>query len=105
MTFSKKSLQKKRNKALKKREKESTKNMIRYTKRKLCSAFENETVNWVKIDLDCYALWNNDTTPDVELYSIFEKKIVPLLKKEGFEVKDDSNPFGQPHRFLITWEE
>jgi hypothetical protein len=105
MTFSKKSLQKKRNKALKKREKESTKNMIRYTKRKLCSAFENETVNWVKIDLDSYALWSNDTASDKELYGIFEKKIIPLLKKEGFEVEDDSHPLRQPFRFLITWED
>ena len=105
MTFSKKLLQKKRNKALKKREKESTKNMIRYTKRKLCYAFENETANWVKIDLGSYALWNDDTTPDEELYNIFEKKIIPLLKKEGFEVKDDSKPPIYSYRFLITWED
>ena len=105
MTFSKKFLQKKRNKALKKREKESTKSMIRYTKSKLCSTFENETVNWVRIDLDSYTFWSNDTTPNEKLYNIFEKKIIPLLKKEGFEVKDDSNPLIYPHRFLITWED
>ena len=105
MTFSKKLLQKKRDKALKKREKESTKSMIRYTKRKLCSAFENETVNWVRIDLENYTFWSNDTTPDAELYNIFEKKIIPLLKKEGFEVKDDSNPPIYPYRFLIAWED
>ena len=105
MTFSKKLLQKKRNKALKKREKESIKSMIRYTKRKLCSTFENKTVNWVRIDLDSYTYWNNDTTPEAELYNIFEKKIIPLLKKEGFEVKDDSKPPIYPYRFLITWED
>ena len=105
MTFSKKSLQKKRNKALKKKEKEATKNMIRYTKRRLCSAFENETVNWVKIDLDKYAFWSNDTTSKTELYSIFEKKIISLLKKEGFEVKDDSYPLNYSRGFLITWED
>ena len=105
MTFSKKSLQKKRDRARKKREKESLKNMIIYTKKKLCSTFENKIVNEVRIDLDKYTFWSNDTTPKIELYSVFEKKIIPLLKKEGFEVKDDSYPLSCSRGFLITWED
>lgn len=105
MTFSKKYLQKKREKARVQREKASVKSLIYYINRKLVSTFEEKDLNEVHIDLDMYKIRTCDPNSLDELIKISEKYIFPRLKKEGFEIETSFSPMTYSYVITIKWED